>query len=96
MPDNNPIIIVCASADEPLTVAGSDFSRFCKHCGQYVQVSPDGVKILKDKLDAQTWCIKCALEADPKSFFDSLDTVSVEDVLNAVRMAVPNMHRQRN
>jgi hypothetical protein len=61
MGEKNEIVVVCAFADAPLTVPGSDFSRVCSGCSKRLMVAPSGQQFIEAHPSAVVICLDCAV-----------------------------------
>lgn len=55
-----PIALVCAAANSPLTVRGSSFNRRCSACQVQVMIAPSGERRLRAEPEIIIVCLGCA------------------------------------
>jgi hypothetical protein len=89
--------LVCALADAPMTIPGSTFHRECVECHRKLMVSPTGEAVLREKPTLETICLPCAERLHPKDLAEGLPAAhSIEELVEGVLSAVPNLRRHRN
>lgn len=92
---SNPMILIAAPADAPLTSPGSTFTHQCGKCGRRVMVAPTGQRLLREQPGTSIVCLPCFL-ADPPKNLEFRPAGSTEEIRREVASAVPNQWRVRN
>lgn len=60
-----PVVLICAKADQKEMVRGSSFDNKCATCGCAVMMAPSGQTFLKNNPDSIVMCVGCALKLPP-------------------------------
>lgn len=91
--------IVCALADQALTVEGFSFDRSCSRCKRRVMIAPSGMKQLQAEPMIQVLCVECLIELFQKGSFRKnleIEYVSEEQISEILHRTAPNTYRHRN
>jgi hypothetical protein len=83
--------VVCAPADSPMVVPGSDFTHVCE-CGTRVMLAPSGQRYLKAHPAAKVICYGCIPDDD----VDAILAADIETIISEARTAQHNFYRERN
>jgi predicted RNA-binding Zn-ribbon protein involved in translation (DUF1610 family) len=100
MPEKFPPekVLVCASASDPLMVAGTVFDRACSQCGARVMVAPSGRRALARDPELVLLCVRCGFEAMSQCPDRTvhLATLPADDIAQEIASVQPNTWRKRN
>jgi hypothetical protein len=90
---NEKIVLACARADDcPVVPPGSTYKHHCHKCKAVLVVAPTGQRALKNHPSARLLCLQCL----PGGLPPGVLAASLDEVLDEMRRAVPNLWGQRN
>lgn len=95
-PSKQCCIMICALADDSLTLPGSSFDRVCYGCGVRLQLSPEGQQQISQNPKNITVCVRCHALVTPDLNAINCQEVAMPGAFTAGSRVIPNMRRNRN
>jgi hypothetical protein len=92
---SEPILLICAPADSPLTVPGSTFDHSCSRCRRKLMMAPSGQAFLKEHPEAEMLCHPCYVKIQEPDDEHHL-AGPAEQIADELLASVPNPRLRRN